>query len=251
MLTQPLLEKVSQLGLRGFRAALEEQLTNPHYAELSFEERLGLLVDIETTRRTNSRLSRRISDARFPLTATIEDLDLSPRRGLHRAQVLQLAQSEWVGRSLNVLVLGPTGAGKSFLAAALGRAACQAGYKVRYERTSRLLQTLELAHADGSYPQLLRALARLPLLILDDWLRDPLSRSQARDLLEILDDRYGRSATMVVTQVPVVDWHSRIPDPTLSDAVLDRLIHNAYRLELQGDSMRKVHSPLSLPFDPD
>jgi DNA replication protein DnaC len=243
MLTQPLLNKLSQLHLSGFRAALEEQLGNPQYAELSFEERLGLLVDVETTRRANNSLKRRIRAARFPLSATMEDLDLSAARGLSRAQVLQLAQSEWVSRQLNILILGATGAGKTYLACALGRAACQAGCKVRFERTSRLLQTLELARADGSYPQLLRTLARVQLLIFDDWLRDPLSRSQARDLLEILDDRYGRSATMVVTQVPVADWHSRIPDPTLSDAVLDRLIHNAYRLELKGDSMRKVHSP--------
>jgi DNA replication protein DnaC len=243
MLTQPLLDKLSQLHLSGFRTALEEQLGNPQYAELSFEERLGLLVDVETTRRANNSLKRRIRAARFPLPATIEDLDLSAARGLNRAQVLQLAQSEWVSRQLNMLILGATGAGKTYLACALGRAACQVGCKVRFERTSRLLQTLELARADGSYPQLLRTLARVQLLIFDDWLRDPLSRSQARDLLEILDDRYGRSATMVVTQVPVADWHSRIPDPTLSDAVLDRLIHNAYRLELQGDSMRKVHSP--------
>ncbi|MGB5060772.1 MAG: ATP-binding protein [Candidatus Promineifilaceae bacterium] len=147
-----------------------------------------------------------------------------------------------------MLVLGATGAGKTFLICALARAACEAGYMVRYERTSRLLQALELAHADGSYPQVMRQLAGVQLLILDDWLRDPLSRSQARELLEILDDRYGRSATAVVTQVPVADWHSRIPDPTLSDAVLDRLVHNAYRLELEGESMRKVHSPL--PMDP-
>ena len=245
MLTQPLLDKLSQLGLAGFRTALEEQLHTPHYAELSFEERLGLLVDIEATRRANNRLKRRIRAAKFPLQATMEDLDLSARRGLKRAQVLQLAQSEWVGHHLNILVLGATGAGKTYLAAALGRAACHAEYNVRYHRTSRLLQSLELAHADGSYPQLMRKLARTHLLIFDDWLRDPLSRSQARDLLEILDDRYGRSATMVVTQVPVTEWHSRIPDPTLSDAVLDRLIHNAYRLELEGDSMRKVHSPLT------
>ena len=245
MLTQPLLEKLSQLGLVGFRAALEEQMASPHYAELSFEERLGLLVDIEATRQENNRLNRRIRAARFPLSATMEDLDLSPRRGLNRGQVLQLAQSEWVGHHLNLLVLGATGAGKSFLACALGRAACQAGYKVRYERTSRFLQALELAHADGSYPKLLRTLARTPLLIFDDWLRDSLSRPQATGLLEILDDRYGRSATMVVTQVPVADWHSRIPDPTIGDAILDRLIHNAYRLRLEGESMRKVHSPLS------
>lgn len=244
MLTQPLLDKLSQLHLSGFRAALEEQLHNPQYADLSFEERLGLLVDVETTRRANNSLQRRIRAARFPLLATMENLDLSTQRGLNRAQVLQLAQSEWVGRRLNLLVLGATGVGKTYLACALGRAACQAQYKVRYERTSRLLQALELARADGSYPQLLRTLARVHLLIFDDWLRDPLSRSQARDLLEILDDRYGRSATMIVTQIPVADWHSRIPDPTISDAVLDRLIHNAYRLELKGDSMRKVYSPL-------
>ena len=244
MLTQPLLDKLTKLGLSGFRQALEEQLQSPHYAELSFEERLGLLVDIETTRRANNSLRRRIQAAHFPIVATIEDLDLSAKRGLNRAQVLQLAQSEWVGRHLNLMILGATGAGKTYLACSLGRAACQAGVKVRYERTSRLLQSLELAQADGSYPQLLRSLARIHLLIFDDWLRDPLSRSQARDLLEILDDRYGRCATMVVTQVPVADWHNRIPDPTLSDAVLDRLIHNAYRLELQGESMRKVHSPL-------
>jgi DNA replication protein DnaC len=244
MLTQPLLDKLSKLHLSGFRAALEEQLHNPQYADLSFEERLGLLVDVETTRRANNSLQRRIRAARFPLLATMEDLDLSAQRGLNRAQVLQLAQSEWVGHHLNLLVLGATGVGKTYIACALGRAACQAQYKVRYERTSRLLQALELARADGSYPQLLRTLARVHLLIFDDWLRDPLSRSQARDLLEILDDRYGRSATMVVTQVPVVEWHIRIPDPTLSDAVLDRLIHNAYRLEPQGESMRKVHSPL-------
>jgi DNA replication protein DnaC len=245
MLTQPLLEKLSQLGLVGFRAALEEQFASPHYADLSFEERLGLLVDIEVTRRDNARLNRLIRAARFPLSATMEDLDLSPRRGLNRAQVLQLAQSEWVGHHLNLLVLGATGAGKSFIACALGRAACQAGYKVRYERASRFLQVLELAHADGSYPKVLRTLARTPLLIFDDWLRDPLSRSQATDLLEILDDRYGRNATMVVTQVPVASWHSRIPDPTLSDAILDRLVHNAYRIHLEGESMRKIHSPLS------
>jgi DNA replication protein DnaC len=244
MLTQPLLEKLSALKLSGFRTALEEQYENPQYAELSFEERLGLLVDVETTRRKNNRLKRRIKAARFPLQATIQDLDLSPTRGLKRAQVLELAQADWVRRHLNTLVLGATGAGKTFLACALGRAACEAEFNVRYVRTSRLLQSLALAQADGSYPQRLRSLARIHLLIFDDWLRDPLSRSQAKDLLEIIDDRYGRSATLVATQVPVSSWHERIPDPTLSDAVLDRLIHNAYRLELLGDSMRKTHSPL-------
>lgn len=249
MLTQPLLDKLTQLKLSAFRQALADQLSNPQYNELSFEERLGLLIDIELTRRTNNRRQRLIRAARFPLQATIEELDLSARRGLKRGEVLQLAQSEWVAHHLNMLVLGPTGAGKSFLASALGRAACEADFKVFYQRTSRLLFALEMAHEDGSFPKLLRKLARTQLLILDDWLRDPLSRSQSQDLLELLDDRYGRSATMVVTQVPVSDWHSRIPDPTLGDAILDRLIHNAYRLTLQGDSMRKVHSPLANDSD--
>lgn len=244
MLTQPLLEKLSQLKLSGFRTGLDEQMQSAQYAELTFEERLGLLVDIEITRRANNSLRRRIKAARFPLQATLEDLDLSPKRGLHRVQILELAQGEWVRRHLNVLVLGATGAGKTFLSSALGRAVAEAEFKVRYVRTSRLLQSLELARADGSYPQLLRSLARTHLLIFDDWLRDPLSRGQAQDLLEILDDRYGRSSTLVSTQVPVSDWHSRIPDPTLSDSILDRLVHNAYRLNLKGDSMRKVHSPL-------
>ena len=246
MLTQPLLDKLTQLGLSGFRTALQEQLQSPHYADLLFEERLGLLVDIEVTRRANNRLKRRLQAAKFPQPATMEDLDLSAKRGLNRAQVLQLAQGEWVSRHLNMLVLGATGAGKTFLACSLGRAACEAEFNVSYQRTSRLLQSLELARADGSYPQLLSKLARIHLLIFDDWLRDPLSTTQARDLLEILDDRYGRQATMVVSQIPVTAWHARIPDPTLSDAILDRLIHNAYRLELQeGESMRKIHSPLT------
>ena len=245
MLTQPLLDKLAQLRLTGFRQALEEQLAMPHYADLSFEERLGLLLDVEVTRRHHNRLKRRIQHARFPLQATMEDLDLSSRRGLHKAEVLQLSQSEWVGQRLNMLVLGPTGAGKTYLAAALGRAACEAGYTVLYTRTSRLLQSIKLAQADGSFQQLLQRLSRTQLLIFDDWLRDALSRSQARDLLEILDDRYGLAATMIVTQVPVIEWHAQIPDPTLADAILDRLIHNAYRLELKGESMRKIHSLLA------
>ena len=253
MLTQPLFNKLASLGLSGFRTALEEQLQNPQYAELAFEDRLGLLIDVECTRRAENRLRRRIRTARFALPATIEDLDLRQKRGLpgpvlpglgDRSQVLELAQAEWVRRALNTLVIGPTGAGKTFLACALGQAACRQDFTVHYVRTSRLLHEMKLAHADGSFPKLLRNLARIKLLIFDDWLRDPLTPAQARDLLELLDDRYGRSATLVATQLPVPVWLAQIPDPTLSDAILDRLIHNAYRLELKGDSMRKIHSPL-------
>ena len=244
MLIQPLLDKLTQLRLPGIRAGLEEQLQNPQYAELSFEDRLGLLVDLECTRRADNSLRRRIKTARFTLPATIEDLDLSPARGLERSLILELAQGEWIRRHLNILVLGPTGAGKSYMACALGHAACRQGFSVRYQRTSRLLHEIMLSHADGSYPKLLTKLARVQLLIFDDWLRDPLTPSQARDLLEVLDDRYGRSSTLVATQIPVEDWHDRLPDPTLGDAILDRLVHNSYRLELKGESMRKTRSLL-------
>ena len=247
MLTQPLLDKLTQLRLSAFRAALEEQLHNPQYADLPFEDRLGLLVDRECTHRDNNRLKRRLKAARLPLPATIEDLDLSPSRGLDRRLVLQLAQGEWIRQHLNILVLGPTGVGKTFLACALAHAACRHNFNVRYQRTSRLLHQTTLAHADGSYPKLLDAFARVQLLVLDDWLRDPLTRLQSQDLLEILDDRYGRSSTLVATQVPVAEWHARFPDPTIGDAILDRLVHNAYRLALKGESRRKIDSPLPMP----
>jgi DNA replication protein DnaC len=247
MLTQPLLDKLTQLRLPAFRAALEEQLHNPHYADLPFEDRLGLLVDYECTYRDNNRLQRRLKAARLQLPATVEDLDLSPSRGIDRRLVLQLAQGEWIAQHLNILVLGPTGAGKTFLACALSHSACRHDFSVRYQRTSRLLHQTALSHADGSYPKLLDTLARVQLLVLDDWLRDPLTRSQSQDLLEIVDDRYGRSSTLVVTQVPVAEWHARFPDPTIGDAILDRLVHNAYRLDLKGGSRRKTNASLPMP----
>jgi len=247
MLTQPLLDKLTQLRLPALRAALEEQLHNPHYADLPFEDRLGLLVDCECTYRDNNRLQRRLKAARLQLPATVEDLDLSPSRGIDRRLVLQLAHGEWIAQHLNILVLGPTGAGKTFLACALSHSACRHDFSVRYQRTSRLLHQTALSHADGSYPKLLDALARVQLLALDDWLRDPLTRSQSQDLLEIVDDRYGRSSTMVVTQVPVAGWHARFPDPTIGDAILDRLVHNAYRLDLKGESRRKTNASLPMP----
>jgi len=247
MLTQPLLDKLTQLRLPAFRAALEEQLHNPQYTELPFEDRLGLLVDRECIRRDNNRLQRRLKIARLPLPATIEDLDLSPSRGIDRRLVLQLAQGEWISRHLNILILGPTGVGKTFLASALAHSACRHNFTVRYLRTSRLLHQTTLTHADGSYSKLLDTFARTQLLVLDDWLRDPLTRTQSQDLLEILDDRYGRLSTMVATQVPVAEWHVRFPDPTIGDAILDRLVHNAYRLNLKGESRRKLNSPLTMP----
>lgn len=245
MLTRPLLDKLTDLGLAGIRAGLEEQLASTQYAPLTFEDRLGLLVEREFTFRQNNRLARLVKSAHFHQDATIEDLDLSASRGIERRLVLELAAADWVHRGLNTIVLGPTGAGKTFLACAVGQAACRHGYTVRYERLARLLYALTLARADGTYHKLLASLGRTHLLVIDDWLRDPLTLPQSRDLLEILEDRYGRSAILVASQVPVDAWHERLADPTLADSVLDRLLHNAFRLNLKGDSQRKIRSPLT------
>lgn len=242
MLIQPLLDKLTQLRLPAFRDSLQEQLNNPKYADLAFEERLALLVDQECTNRHERRIQRRIKLAGFSQPASLEDLDLSASRGLDRRFILELAQSTWVTSHLNTLVLGPTGAGKTFLISALGLSACRADYSVRYFRTSRLLYQLAQSHQDGSFPALLASLAKLDLLILDDWMRDPISAVNAQDLLEVLDDRFGRVSTLVASQVPVADWFARFPDPTIGDGVLDRVVHNAYRLNLSGDSLRKTRS---------
>ena len=247
MLTQPLLDKLIQLHLPSFREGLLEQLRNPQYNDLAFEERLALLVDLECTHRHDRRIQRRVRLAGFPQSASIEDLDLSATRGLERRFVLELSQCVWIANHLNTLVLGPTGSGKTFLASALGLSACRNDHTVRYFRTSRLLFQLAQSHNDGSYPTLLASLAKLDLLILDDWMRDPLTAAEARDLLEVFDDRFGRVSTLVASQVPVADWFARLTDPTIADSILDRIIHNSYRLNLTGGSQRKIRSPISVP----
>lgn len=247
MLMQPLLDKLVLLRLPAFRDGLQEQLGNPKYADLAFEERLALLVDAECTRRHGRRIERRLQQANFPQPAAIEDLDLSPGRGLDRHLVLELATGTWIANHLNTLIVGPTGSGKTFLLTGLGVAACRADYAVRYYRTSRLLYQLAQSHQDGSYPALLASLAKLDLLILDDWLRDPVSAVNAQDLLEVMDDRFGRVSTLVASQVPIGDWFARFPDPTVADSVLDRLLHNAYRLNLTGDSQRKLRAAVLMP----
>jgi len=240
MISQTLMDKLLQLRLPAFRDGLREQISNPQYAGLSFEDRLLLLVDLECNRRLDSRTKRRLKLAEFPMRATVEDLDFSPERGLERRLVLELAQCNWIDKALNILVLGATGTGKSFLACALGVAACRSGYSVRYMHTARFLHTLTRARQDGSYLNLLRSLSKTEVLILDDWMRDPIQLSSAQDLLEVFDDRFGNTATIIISQVPVSDWHARFPDPTLADAILDRTIHNAYKLTLLGDSQRKL-----------
>ena len=193
-----------------------------------------------------THLQRRLKKAQLHLSATLEDFDFSPSRGIDRSLVLELSQGAWITRHLNTIVSGPTGAGKTYLGCALAHAACRADFSVRYFRTPRFLQELKLAHADGSYPKLLASLARVQLIIFDDWMRDALNLFQAQDLLDILDDRYGRSSTMIITQVPVPSWLDRFPDPTIGDAVLDRLVNNAYRLDLIGESQRRLRSSVPM-----
>ena len=246
MISQTLMEKLLQLRLPAFRDGLREQISNPQYAQLSFEDRLLLLVDLECNRRLDSRTKRRLKLADFPMQATVEDLDFSPERGLERRLVLELSQCNWVDQALNILVSGATGTGKSFVACSLGTAAIRLGYSVRYFRTARFLLTLTRARQEGSYLNLLRSLSRTDVLILDDWMRDPIPLSAAQDLLEVFDDRFGKSATIIAAQVPVSAWHARFPDPTLADALLDRTVHNAYQLPLLGDSQRKLRAARTL-----
>lgn len=239
MLSHPTLERLHALQLRGMARAFEEQMQMPECAELSFTERLGLLVDREAADRESRRLARRLKDAKLRQEAAVEDLDFRIPRGLDKRLVLSLAGCGWIDQHLNVLITGPTGVGKSYLACALAHKACRDGYTVLYHRLPRLLGELALARGDGRYPQLLARLGKARLLVLDDWGLEPLTDIHRRDLLEILEDRYDRRSTLVTSQLQVKHWHDALGDPTLADAILDRLVHNAHRIELDGESIRK------------
>lgn len=240
-------DQLLELRLSTFRNALRAQQANPQYRDLTFEDRLSLLVEAECLQRRENRIKRNIRTANFPMSANLEEVDFSPARGLDRRLMLELGQAAWIANRHNLLVLGPTGSGKSYLASALGVAGARQGYTVRYQRLSRLLHSLTLARQDGSLINLLRALAKTQLLILDDWMRDAITIQNAQDILEVLEDRFGHAATLISSQVPVTDWHLRIPDPTLADAILDRLVHNAHRIQLEGESQRKLRAQRSMP----
>jgi DNA replication protein DnaC len=240
MLLHPTLEKLQALNLTGMLRALQEQLRTPACAQLCFEERLGLLVDSEATERENRRLAIRLGKARLRQQAVVEDVDFRHPRGLDRSLMLSLASCRWVRERRNCLITGPTGVGKTYLACALAHKACREGASTRYARVTRLLEELAIARADGSYTRRLGTLGRLDLLVLDDWGLAPLTDEGRRDLLEILDDRYDRHSTLVASQLPVENWHEALADPTLADAILDRLVHNAHRIALHGESMRKL-----------
>jgi DNA replication protein DnaC len=239
MLAHPTSDKLVALGLAGMAKALDEQRASPAADTLSFEERLGLLVDREAAERDARRLVTRLKFASLRQAACVEDLDLRTPRGLDRAVVAHLVDGAWIGRAENLLITGATGLGKSWIACAIGHKACRDGRHVLYHRVPRLFEQLAIARGDGRYARMLKTLARMDLLILDDWGLAPLASVERRDLLEILEDRHGRKATIVTSQLPVDAWHEVIGDPTLADAILDRLVHNAHRLELAGESMRR------------
>ncbi len=239
MLTNPTLEKLKDMRLLGMAGAFEDQLQTPEITSLGFEERLGLLVDREQTERDNRRLKTRLTKARLRQPASLEDIDYSGSRGLDKAQLLDLGSCKWIAERNNLLLTGPTGAGKTYIACALAQKACRQGLSALYLRLPRLFGDLTIAKGDGRYSKLLVRFSKMDVMVLDDWGLAPLTAENRRDLLEILDDRYEKKSTLITSQLPVEKWHQYLEDPTLADAILDRVVHNAYRVELKGESMRK------------
>jgi DNA replication protein DnaC len=246
---QVVLDQLDELGLKHMRRALERQLESGIRDDRSFEERLLEIVEYERVERDDRRLKDRIRTAGLSQTARLEELDSHAARGIDRSTLEFLGKDTWVKERRNVAVTGATGVGKTFVACALAHRACQFGFKARFFRLPRLLQDLEIARADGTYGARLASLARIDVLVLDDWGLAPLESVSRRDLLEILDDRYQKRSTVIAAQLPVENWHDWIADPTVADAILDRIVHNAYRLHLTGESQRKkrglIHRALS------
>lgn len=245
MFIKPTLEKLHTLRLTGMAEAFQQQIEDPEMSRLSFEERFSLLIDRQWIWRENKALARRLKNARLKLQSAVEDIDYRHPRGLDRSLVRSLATSQWVTQHHNLLILGPCGVGKTFLACAFAQKAIRDGFTALYTRAPRLFRDLAVARADGSLDKLLAKIARLDVFIVDDWAINPLAESERRDFLEICEDRYGTRSTIVTSQLPVTHWHEQIGEPTLADSILDRLVHNAYRIELEGASLRKSKIPPS------
>lgn len=245
MLTNPTIDKLENLRFKGMAIALQEQLQTPDIEELTFDERLGLLIDREMTYRHNRRMQTRLRKAKLRQPAVVEDIDYRHPRGLDKSLMVSLMTCQWIRDHQNLIITGPTGVGKTYLACALTQKACRDGYSALYFRIPRLFQDLALAKGDGSYPKLLQSFAKINVLLLDDYGLTTLGAEQRYDLLEILEDRHGIHSTLVTSQLPVDHWHEIISDATLADAILDRLVHNAHRINLKGESMRKANSSLT------
>ncbi len=239
MLVQPTLDTLNQLKLHGMAIALSEQMTQTTAQSLPFEDRLGLLVEREMTYRENRRLTRLLQLAQLKERAALEDLDFRARRGLDRAQLASLTSCDWIRQHHNILIHGATGCGKTFLGCALAHQACRQGLSALYLRAPRLFEELGLCHADGSFRKRLAAIAKVDLVVIDDFAIAPIGARERTDLLELLDDRVGTRSTLITSQLPLEHWHEYIGDPTLADAILDRLIHSAHKIHLEGESMRK------------
>lgn len=239
MLIQPTLELLRRMKLQGMAEALKLQAEQPQLHQLPFEDRLALLVDAERAHRDQSRIKRLLRQAQFRQQASLEDLDWRAGRGLDRSLMATLASCDWIRQALNLILTGPSGVGKSWIAEACGQAACRQGLSVRYERAHRMLETLRLAHADGTYSKRLAQLARTDLLILDDLGLKPLQAQERHDLLEVIEDRHGQHSTVITSQLPPDTWHQYLQEATIADAILDRIFHRAHRIELKGQSLRK------------
>lgn len=240
-----ILNQLNHLRLTGMSYALEKQFDQPHtYEELTFMERLSLLVNSEVTNRDNRKITRLLKQAKLRLNAQPADINYSATRGLSKDTMAQLLEFDWVSKRRNILIEGPTGTGKTYLACALGQTACERGISVRYFRASRLLEMLTVAHGDGSFGKILAQLQKTEILIIDDWGLEALTRQQRTDLLEVIEDRHGNGSTMMTSQLPSSHWHDVIGDPTLADAILDRLLHNAHKITLKGESLRKTQAAI-------